>query len=425
MAGGIMKRRIGAWLVVSLLLVLGWGSLATGVLAQNTGWMQKGVRLWYFGGIDTGGQTSSNAEEAYLINSVGSGIINLTHHSALEYWSSPRPVETGSYPLLDKGPCWIHPLALQNLKAGDSWMGQEITLVTPLTSTYDTFPYHLLPAWALFKLRPQRELVKLSYKMPGFSDGNAYFDAETGILLYYHTLWGVTNKMFLILSEINYDFGTGKAFAEDDGPHTGFKSFVSEVSINYPPQGGGSINIQSLVETRYGNTVEMTVLTSLAGPSGAQQLTFENFCFFGDIPQVRYKDAVQASNLPPENWDPYGEYLWWWIPPGALGGSAINVRNVPMSRNVSVPSRLGTAPSTFSATASPPLFYFSNLMFGGDGYLIQFSAKDPRIGLDVRPEDDYFQNSTTVSGLNYFRNTIKKAIPVNYDQLIYLPLILR
>ena len=35
-------------------------------------------------------------------------------------------------------------------------MGQEITLVTHVTSTYDTFPYHLLPAWALFKLKTSK-----------------------------------------------------------------------------------------------------------------------------------------------------------------------------------------------------------------------------------------------------------------------------
>ena len=34
--------------------------------------------------------------------------------------------------------------------------------------------------------------------------------------------------MFFILSEMNYDFASQKAFAEDNGPHTGFKSFVLE-----------------------------------------------------------------------------------------------------------------------------------------------------------------------------------------------------
>jgi hypothetical protein len=55
--------------------------------------------------------------------------------------------------------------------------------------------------------------------IPGFSVGNAYFDSDTGLLLYYHTLWNAS-KMFFILSEINYDFATQHAFAEDDGPHT-------------------------------------------------------------------------------------------------------------------------------------------------------------------------------------------------------------
>lgn len=46
----------------------------------------------------------------------------------------------------EEGLCWIHPLVLQNLQAGDHRMGQEIVLVLRSTYTYDTFPYHLLPA---------------------------------------------------------------------------------------------------------------------------------------------------------------------------------------------------------------------------------------------------------------------------------------
>ena len=400
-----------AMLLSFILSALGWDGLNTCALAFDTGWMQKGVRLWYFGGIDSGAPTSSNAEEAYLLDAINNGQVSLTHHSALEYWSSPRPAEIGTYPLLDKGPCWIHPQALQNLKAGDQWMGQQITLVDHSTYTYATFPYHLLPAWALFKLKSQRELVKLSYKIPGFSEGNAYFDAETGILLYHHTLWGAY-KMFFILSEINYDFSTGKAFPEDDGPHTGFKAIVSEQSMNFwPKTGGGSVVIQSLVESRYGNTVEMTVLSSLSGPSGAIPQTIENYCFFGDVPIVRRKDAVQAPNLPPENWDPLGEYLWWWIPSQASGKATINILDVLLARTGLASDRLGAPSSIFTATQTPPGFFFSTLWFGGDGYLTQFSAKDAAIGLDIRPGDDVFQNSTTVKGLVYYRNTMGTATP--------------
>jgi len=103
----------------------------------------------------------------------------ITRHSALNHWQSPQPVETGTYSLLDKGPCWIHPVTLKDLKAGEDehWMGLEITLVT--RSTYDTLPYQFLPAKALLALNPQRELVKINYMIAYNMTGTAYFDAET------------------------------------------------------------------------------------------------------------------------------------------------------------------------------------------------------------------------------------------------------
>ena len=99
------------------------------------------------------------------------------------------PIENGTYPLLDQGPCWIHPVQLKNLKINDYWRGQKI-----IHLSNDPPPYQLLPANALYKLNPQREFVMISYILPDFSKGNAYFDAETGLLLYYHNLWG-TSKM--------------------------------------------------------------------------------------------------------------------------------------------------------------------------------------------------------------------------------------
>jgi hypothetical protein len=374
--------------------------------------MQSGVRVWYLGGVDTGGITSSNAEEAYLLGTVTGGDIQVTHHSALEHWGSPKAVETGTYQVGDKGPCWIHPLVLQNLKAGDYWMGQELTLVTPMSYTYDTFPYSFLPTKALFDLKAQREVVKLSYMIAGFSVGNAYFDSDTGLLLYYHTLWGAS-KLFFILSEINYDFATLKAFTEDDGPHTGFKSLVSEQSLgeNLGSGGGGSVVIQSLVETRYGDTVEMRVLTSTAGPSIQTPLSDQNYCFFGDVPILRCMDATEAPNYPPSQWIPCGEFLWWWIPPAELADPSITVLDVPMSRTA-------IDPYLFSAAESPTRFFFSEIWYGNDGYMTQFSAEDPQISLDIHPDDFIFQNLTTVYGLEYYRNTMGRANPVPVDPLI-------
>ena len=388
-----MRTRACFW----VLLIIGVSHVGPGIAAADDGWMQPGVRVWYLGAVDGGGVISSNAEEAYLIDAVVGTSAHLVHHSALNQWSAPRTEETSTYPLTDMGPCWIHPLRLQTLAAGDHWLGQEITLVVRST-TYASLPFQFLPARALIGLAPQRGIVKLSYMIPGFSTGNAYFDADTGILLYYHTLWGAT-KMFFVLAEINYDFASQTRFLEDDGPHTGFKSFVSEQSLGSSwGVGGGSVIIQSLVETRYGSTVEMRVMSSISSAYGSKSAD-ENHCFFGDVPVVKAIDATQAPNYPPDQWTPFGEYLWWWLPPIGPQTQTINVIDVSMARAVD-------QSLTFTATAEPQRFFFSKLWFDNHGYLTAFAAKDPTIGLDVRPGDMYFQNGTTVDGLEYYRNVM-------------------
>ncbi len=390
-----MKEKVFSCSVICILTVL-FVVMGGHAWADDVRWMREGVRVWYLGGVDGEGATSSNAEEAYTLGAVAGGNIPVTKHAALTHWTSPQAPTTTAYPRAGMGPCWIHPLVLDTLVAGNYWMGQEITLVTRSSYTYGTFPYKLLPTQALFNLKSPREIVKLSYMIDS-SVGNAYFDSETGLLLYYHTLWG-SNKMFFILSEINYNFATRRAFAEDDGPHTGFKSLTSEQSM-----WGGSVVIQSLVETRYGNIIEMRVLASTSGGGGSGSGDL-NYCYFGDVPIVRYKDATVAPSYPPEQWDPYGEYLWWWIPPAALTKPSISVLAVPMTP--------AGSPNPFTATQSPSRLYFSHLWFGGDGYMTQFSAVDTTISLNVAPGQYLFQNSTTVYGLSYYRNTMGLAIPV-------------
>ena len=215
--------------VVCLLIALGWSFLGSHVGAFDVGWMQKGVRVWYFGGVGTG--MSSDAEEAYLLGVINGANVPVTHYSGLNHWGSTNPVSTATYSRLDQGPCWIHPLVLQNLQIGDHRLGLEITEVTRSAYTYNTFlntalpaRNHFLPVKALFDLKPQRDLVNIVYKIDTFgSSGAACFDAETGLALYYNASSVSVTELF-ILSEINYDFARKRAFAEDDGPHTGFQS---------------------------------------------------------------------------------------------------------------------------------------------------------------------------------------------------------
>ena len=357
--------------------------------------MQKGVRAWYFGAAG-----SSNAEEAYLLGTVSGASVQVTHHSAVNNWLSPNPPSTATYPVNDKGPFWIHPLVLQNLKLGDLWMGQEITLVNRSTYTYGSFldelpaRNHFLPIKALFDLTAQRQVIKILYMIPNASTGAAYFDAETGLLLYYNNTSGFVS-IFFILSEINYDFGRKQAFAEDDGPHSGFKSIALEDSITPVSY----VLIQSLVETRYGKTVELRVQASLAGSSTASE--DKNYCFFGDIPILRRIDASDAADIPPEQWYPFGMYLFWWVPPADLTNSTINIYDASMDRTA-------VQPITYTSTETPQHFHFTNLVFGSDGYMTSFFAKDPTIGLDL---NTIYENKNTVNGLDYYRNVMGIAKP--------------
>jgi hypothetical protein len=331
----------------------------------------------------------------------------------LNHWVSTQPVSTSSYSFLDKGPCWIHPQVLQTLKSGDAWKGQVIATVLPNSYTYDTFkaefssqggglPYLLIPIKALFDLSDQRNLVKIVYFLPDHSTGTAYFDADTGLLLLYETSTGFVT-VFFILSEINYDFTTHQPFAEDNGPHTGFKSNVLEQQLS--PL--ASVYIQSSVESRYGLTVQMLTTATVNGSAPP----FENYCFFGSVPVLRHTLHANASNSPPDQWTPYGQYLWWWVPAGTLQNSSINVFDVPMDRT-------SNSPYTFTASELPTgRFFYSKLWFDNDGYMTQFAARDTSTGLDIDP-DKYtlFNKSIAIDGLLYYKSSMGNATPpvINY-----------
>jgi hypothetical protein len=394
-------------LVFCVLLSL-WLSLdGSGAWAIDVGWMQEGVRVWYFGAAGTG--MSSDAEEAYLFTSIDGTNAQVTHHSTINHWVSPNPVDTGTYAILGKeGPCWIHPQTIRTLKSGDHWQGQEIVTVLPGPYTYDTFinefpsiPYLLLPIKTLFDLRSERNMVKIVYMMENFSTGTAYFDAETGLLLFRTNSTGFVT-VFFILSEINYDFASQQAFAEDNGPHTGFKSNIIKTSStsNY-------VMIQSSVETRYGNTVQMWVSTSAGGSINIYAPPNENYCFFGSEPVLRRKYMTATPNYPPEGWNEYGEYLWWWVPQEALQSSSMNIVNVPMTRT-------STEPFTFAAIEVGTGLYFSNIIFDNDGYMTDFSSKYSAIGLniDLGPSASPGVPIHLIDGLEYYRNTMGRATPL-------------
>ena len=290
-------------------------------------------------------------------------------------------------------------------------MGWEILTITHRQAVPKEF--RLLPLDALLAIAPQRDIVKLTYRLGVglFNTGTAYFDADTGLLLYHNAVWTAV-KMFFVLAEINYDFAGHAPFPEDDGPHTGYRSFVSEQGA------GGSVIIHSMVESRRGATLQTLVMPS-AYPSTLGS-AYESECVFGDVPVLRRIAWLQSSDTPPEQWPAFGQHLYWWVSRAVTGQAtaastpndlvsgpaspapAINVFDVPMTRT-------SVQPLTYTAAQAPSRFHFTRLTFDGAGYLTEFSASDPSAGLALEPP--FMQKTVTVDGRDYYREHMAQTAP--------------
>lgn len=394
---GAMKR-----LVSGLAGFLLWAAAAQGA---DTGWMQAGVRAWYFGGVDGGGSSSTDGEEAYLIKSISGTQATLVHHAATGQWTSPMAPAQTTHDLAKQGPFWIHPDVLATLRVGQHWQGLEITSVARPASTYDTLGcLKLLPALAMFEAKATRRIVRVTYMLPNESVGTAYFDGDTGLLLYRIAIWSQT-KMFFVLAEINYDFAARRAFPETDRPHPGFKSAVVLQSFN-----GGALMVQAGVETAHKQAVEMWVQAMETGPYGQTQSANLNACFFGAVPEVRMISSSQAASRKPTTWPVQGQFLWWWIPAAALGRSQIQILDGTMPR---IAGGAGTG-ADFRASNQPTDLYFYWARFAATGYASGLWAVDPSLGLNVGP-NNAFNPSITVDGLSYYRTTMGTAVPTGVD----------
>ena len=241
-----MKKVLVLCLLLSLWLSLGGSS----VWAVDVGWMQKGVRVWYFGAV--GSTTSSDAEEAYLFSTVNGNNVQVTKHSGMNHWGTANAPDTSTYSFLDKGPCWIHPQVLQTLaewrhleRPGDQHGDCGNTHTYDSFKAKFSFPYLLLPIKALFDLTDPTGSGEDSLLHPGFQHRESHILMPIQDFFCSMQTSNGFVTVFFLLSEINYDFATQQAFAEDNGPHTGFKSSVLEQQMMPYPDTGEVMSLYS------------------------------------------------------------------------------------------------------------------------------------------------------------------------------------
>jgi hypothetical protein len=370
------------------------------LLADDTGWRQPGVRVWYVG-VTASYSGQSDDEEANLIEQAGAGL-RVVRHSAVGFWSAPLPVSVLAAPNpTSEGPFWISPARLRAMQAPDALTWQGLSLVVKARVTYqsaDDLPFiAYLPVQALYQVKSPRELITLTGENDGVV-GDYFFDVETGLGLS-STLATPGFYMMMMLSEINYDFATHQAFAEDNGPHSAYRSGQGAGRMAWP------VNqfylFEERVLSRYGSSVRGELTLSLNNIATGQSFHGDYYCLFDGANRQYFIAPIVALTAATPDWTLKGTHGFDWIPPGDFARDTIRVWDLDLTRREA---------GVFASDQLPGNWGFTRLEFDAEGFIHQMRVQSPAMSFDVdsaaaTPLTNYF------SGRAYYSQVMSNAIP--------------
>jgi len=390
------------------------GLLAGGRMAaaEDTGWRQPGVRVWYVGASASySGQ--SDAEEANLIEAADAGL-RVVRHQGVGFWSSPLPASVLPAPdPAHEGPFWISPQRLRKLHPPDAFSWQGLSLVVKARVTYQNaadLPFiAFLPVQALYRVQAPRELITLTGDNDGVV-GDYFFDVETGLGLS-STLATPGFYIMMILSEINYDFATRQAFAEDDGPHTGFRARQMAGRVDYP------VNqfylFEERIVSRYGQSVRADLTLGLDNIATGDSVHVDYHSIFdGETRQFLLTPNTGGLAATAATWTQNGTHPFFWIPPVDLARDTIRVWDTDLTRRDPV----GTD-AVFEADGSPGTWGFTRLQLDPQGFVREMTVASPSMSFAVDSRTAPPSSKLNeVTGRAYHLETMGLAIPGPPDE---------
>jgi hypothetical protein len=386
-----------------------------GLAAEDTGWRQPGVRVWYIGATASySGQ--GDAEEAQLIERAAGTGLRVVKHSAVDFWNAPLPSSVLAAPdPASEGPFWISPQRLRQLHQADAFSWQGLALVVKARITYqraEDLPFIAhLPVQALYQVQAPRELITLTGENDGVF-GDYFFDVETGLGLS-STLATPGFYMMMMLAEINYDFATHQAFAEDDGPHTGFRARQGAGRLQWP------VNqfylFEERIVSRYGFLVRADLTLSLnniatgASFSGNYYSLFDGVTRQFSLTPITRGDAAAAAGA--KAWTSNGTHAFFWVPPGDLSRAGIRVWDVDLTRRSPVGGDTVFAADVPPATGNG-IWGFTRLQVDADGFVREMTVQAPWMGFDVDSSVALSASKINeVTGRAYYKATMGQASP--------------
>lgn len=395
-----MKR---SWLCAGVGVLL----CGTVAMADDMGWLQPGVRVWY-AGISADYGSTSDAEEAYLIESIQNGAARVVKHAAINFWTNPLPVETFTNPdPASDGEFWISPARLRAMRVLDdvSWRGLACMVkAKPTWGLEDDRMMHLLPIVALFQLKPQRDIVVLMTDQGVLAE--YYFDVETGLLLYMtRNVPGYTQH--LTLSEINYNFATHQAHPEDNGPHTHYAATYNALDMAT----GQTFHLLPIYVSRYGSKLLMRHSGMFMGGAVPGYLSFDGL--------ARYDMATDQCVYNPdytffsENWSQQGDHFFAWIPPAHLFRDSITLQHSTLFREgAQTLAATQSAGTTFSTAVRPHDFDVVAAVYDAAGFAtdIAIASLDYQFHVDTRAPGLGFRD-VHVDGPQYYAENMTPALP--------------
>jgi hypothetical protein len=389
--------------------------------AADTGWLQVGVRAWYVGGTSTEpGTPTSNAQEANLISRFEGGTVYVLQQPATDHWKIPLPATEWLNPKpAEEGVFWISPARLKAVAPGVgtgllNWLGRQRLVYAKQAYTLDELPFlALLPQVALFALSPHRELVVLRNRADDPSDGDYFFDVETGLLLSKTEYLDYKTKTTLTLSEINYDFAARLAFAEDNGPHSAYAGRYSATRAAFLDNQGFDLYVP--VISRYGSALLLTFNGNLMNVTRSQYFSFSYHMFYDALSQTAAIRPVATTAqatftglklaAAEPDWQTNGTHIFCYVPPVDLQRESIQVWGLTLERQASLGGR-----TTFAAGSFPAEAAFTALTFDEQGYLADLTLVAPAMELNL-DSSQAFERHIAMDGRDFYRTQMQPAVP--------------
>lgn len=269
----------------------------------------------------------------------------------------------------------------------------------------DDLPFYAyLPVQALYQVKSPRELITLTGDNDGVV-GDYFFDVETGLGLS-STLATPGFYMMMLLSEINYDFATHQAFAEDDGPHSAYRASQMAGRMEWPIS--QFYLFEERVISRYRQSVRTDLTLSLQNIATGQSFQGDYTSWFDGenrqfwIAPIGVTTAATTTTLTTN-----GTHAFYWIPPGDMTRNTIRVWDWDLTRRDPVDSD-----TVFASDGLPGDWGFTRLQLDPNGFAREMTVQSPSMSFAVDSSTALPSSKTNyVTGRAYYLETMGHAIP--------------